>query len=230
MNRRCPSCGDIEKKDEFVKNFCPQCFSHHFQLAEVPEDVVVTRCTVCGRIKKESEWIRENKQALTEIITKKIKSQYSPIILEVFLKERAKGFDTLIDFEFNVDGAKLKKRYAVRIDFEQTQCKDCSRDTGGYYDSVVQLRFLEEVERKQRAEAVKKLQGKVKKFIRALEFRGGRLHKVEETETGIDLYTAGITPSMQASHEVCDNVKHTRKLITRKNGRDLYRHTFCLRF
>jgi nonsense-mediated mRNA decay protein 3 len=230
MNRRCPSCGDIEKKDEFVKNFCPQCFTHHFQLAEVPEEVVVTRCTVCGRIKKESEWIRENKQALTEIITKKIKSQYSPIILEVFLKERRKGFDTLVDLEFDVDDAKLKKRYAVRIDFEQTQCVDCSRDTGGYFDSIVQLRLLDEVEPKEREGKIKKLESKVKKLIRALEFRGGRLHKVEQVETGFDVYVGGITPAMQASHEVGEKVKHTRKLITRKNGKDLYRHTFCLRF
>lgn len=230
MSRRCPSCGATEQKNEFVKNFCPQCFAIHFPLAQVPEELVVTRCTVCGRIKKENEWVRENKQALTDIIANKIKSQYGAAILEVFLKERRKGFDALIDLEFEVDSRKLKKRYAVRVEFEQTQCVECSRDTGGYYDSIVQLRLFEDVERKEREEGIKKLESKVKKLIRALEFRGGRLHKVEQVETGFDVYVGGITPAMQASHEVGEKVKHTRKLITRKNGKDLYRHTFCIRF
>lgn len=230
MNRKCPSCGKSEEKSEFIKEFCSECFVKHFELAELAPVIGVVRCTVCGRIKKENEWVEENKASLSEIIKSKFKSAYIFSFSNVLLKQSRKGFTVLLDVEFQVDNKKVANQFSNQLIFEQTQCMDCSRDTGGYYDSIVQFRLLNEVQRKERQEAIAKLEPKLKKFVKTLERHGGRLHKVEETETGFDLYTAGITPSMQASHAICDNVKHTRKLIGRKKGKDLYRHTFCLRF
>ncbi|MFH1247464.1 MAG: hypothetical protein V1644_03720, partial [Candidatus Micrarchaeota archaeon] len=102
--------------------------------------------------------------------------------------------------------------------------------SGGYFDTVIQFRLLEDVERKNRDDEITKLEPKVKKFMKQLEAHSGRVHKLEKTETGFDIHAAGITPSMQTSHAICRNVRHTRKLVGRKNGKDLYRHTFCLRF
>ena len=225
MNRRCPSCGKTEEKQEFVKNFCPECFASCFPLADIPILVEVTRCTVCGRIKSGFEWVNENKQVLTAIIAAKIKSLYSPVVSEVVLRERRSGFDTRFNVDFTVDDKIIGKKCFIRIEFMQTQCVDCSRDTGGYYDTIVQLRS-----NKEREVPFDGFESKVKKVTKLVEQRGGRVMKVEEVENGFDLYVGGITPAMQASHAVGEKVKHTRKLIGRKKGKDLYRHTFCVRF
>ena len=224
MNKTCPSCGKREKDDEFVKNFCPACFAARFSITKLPEAIEINRCSVCGRIKF-IEWIEQNKRALLEIIASKLKSIYDPVITGVEFRFGRKGIDTFIEVEYNVEGKKVKKKEHTFISFEPTQCLDCSRVSGGYFDSIIQIRS-----NKDEPVEMEKLEVKAKKAMKEVEKRGGRVHKVKSVETGIDIYTAGITPSLQASHYFGEKVKHTRKLIGRKRGKDLYRHTFCIRF
>ncbi len=230
MELHCPSCGKTADSAEFIRNFCKDCFAAHFSLAEIPDVIEVQRCAVCAKVRRIDEWVTENKRVLTDIITMKIKSPYPHVIAEVRLKEGRNSFDASFPIEYNVDGVKIERHASLRLKFDQIQCIDCSREAGGYFDSVIQFRLLEEVHRKDLDAALESLEPKVKKFARQLETRGGRLHKLEKTETGFDIHAAGITPAMQASHAVCRKVKHTRKLVGKKKGKDLYRHTFCLRF
>ncbi len=230
MELRCPSCGQSADSSEFIRNFCKECFAGHFTLAVIPTVIDIGRCAVCSRIRQGDQWVSENKRVLTQIVTAKVKSQYSPRVTDIQLREGRNLFDVMLTVEYTVDGAKIERRVPIRLKFDQIQCVDCSREAGGYFDSVIQFRLLEDVERKQLAEEMTKLEPKVKKFVKQLTAHGGRVHKLERTETGFDINAAGITPAMQTSHAICRKVKHTRKLVGRKNGRDLYRHTFCLRF
>ncbi|MDP3742131.1 MAG: NMD3-related protein [Candidatus Micrarchaeota archaeon] len=230
MDLHCPSCGGVKDSGEFIRNFCKECFAAHFALAQIPPVIDIGRCAVCSRNRHGDQWVEENKRVLTAIMTGKVKSPYSPVVTDVQLREGRNLFDAVLTIQYTVDGVKIERRVSIRLKFDQIQCVDCSRESGGYFDTVVQFRLLEEVERKQLVEEMEKLEPKVKKFVKQLTAHGGRVHKLERTETGFDIHAAGITPAMQTSHAICRKVKHTRKLVGRKNGKDLYRHTFCLRF
>ncbi|MBI4406509.1 hypothetical protein HY571_01195 [Candidatus Micrarchaeota archaeon] len=223
MNKRCPSCGREEFGEEFVRNFCPDCFAKNFSLAEVPVRIEITRCTVCSKIKCGNDWLNENKKTITDVIAGKIKSSNYPVVTRVDLRESTKGFDATVCIVYRVEGREIVQNYSIRIDFQQTQCLECSRKTGGYYDAIIQVRSKD-------PGVPNQFESKLKNVGKLLEQRGGRIMKIQETKTGPDIYVAGITPAMQAAHLLGEKVKHTRKLIGRKNGKDLYRHTFCIRF
>ncbi len=224
MNRICPSCGRTENSSEFVKNFCIDCFSQHFPLLNLPNEVEVYRCQVCKRIKISKDWVEETQGALKEIVTNKLKSPYSPVITRFETKRRGSFLEVFLEVKFTVEGAEFKKRYSTFLKFERTQCFECSRQTGGFFDSIVQIRF-----HKDAMPFFEKLPPKIKKLSRFIQDRGGRVAKVEEDENGVDVFVSGITAAMQASQALSSKVIHTRKLIGRKNGKDLYRHTFCIR-
>ncbi len=225
MAKRCPSCGESEAGEKFIKNFCKYCFSKNFPLVELPEVIEISRCSVCGRIKVAHDWIDENKETLSGVISTKLKSDYSPHLTSISLRQQHTGFLTSIVIKLAVDGQVVELQRTILIKFIATQCFDCSREQGGYYDSIIQLRSAEDT-----VYPVEKMKAKLKKIERLVGERGGYVRKVEEVETGFDMFVAGITQALQASHDVCEKVKHTRKLIGRKNNKDLYRHTFCLRF
>ena len=225
MARRCPSCGKLEENQVFIKNFCKECFSSHFQLAKLPTSIEVTRCTVCGRVRIGNNWMEKNKRTLGEVLKSNFKSQYKNTLKDFELKGgRRNMFDVHFEVEFNIEGSNFVLPFTTIIKFMQTQCVDCSRESGGYYDTIVQLRSKTDAEY-----PVDQMEAKIKRLDKLIAERGGYIRKTEKTETGFDVFVAGITPAMQASHQLSDKVKHTKKLIGRKNGKDLYRHTFCVR-
>ncbi len=224
MEKTCPSCGAKERASEFVKNFCEKCFTANFPLSVLPDTLEIARCSVCGRIKF-IDWIKENGRSLLEIIASKLKSNYNPVIVDVHFKGRRNAFDVSLTVNYTVEGKKIEQKEKTAIIFKQTQCFDCSRETGGYYDSIIQLRFKEET-----PVEIEKLEAKLKRLEKLLVERGGRINKIETTKTGLDVFVSGITPAMQASNLIGDKVLHTRKLVGKKKGKDLFRHTFCIRF
>ncbi len=222
--RKCPSCGKSDEEEQFIKTFCKPCYVAHFNLAELPTEIEISRCAVCGRVKIGHDWVEENKKAIKEVVEQKLKSTHEFQFLSFELRGRQNAFDATLAVLFSIGSEEIELNFTTLVKFVQTQCQDCSKKHGGYYDSIIQVRSKEE-----RVYSIEKMEAKVKKIEKLVVRRGGWIRKVEKTETGYDVLVAGITPAMQSSHDVCDQVKHTRKLIGRKNGKDLYRHTFCLR-
>lgn len=225
MKHKCPSCGKPEENSEFINNFCRACFTAHFTIAKLPTRIEITRCAVCGMIKNANAWEEENKKSISEIVTRNLKSNSPFKIKDVQLRGgQRNAFNTNLEVEFEINGKKITRQLFTVVKFDQTQCINCSREQGGYYDTIIQLRSGTE-----QPIPIETLNSKTKKLDKLIRYRGGYVRKTEETAGGLDVYVSGITPSMQAAHAIGDTVKHTRKLIGRKNGKDLYRHTFCVR-
>lgn len=119
---------------------------------------------------------------------------------EIFLERMKKKFGK--DF-------KIKTNYFI--------CRNCSRESGGYYESILQLRgdfsenIVEFIEEKIREES----------FCR-----------IEEVKNGFDFYVG----SKSVANKVAEilrrkgfEIKKSYKIVTRKDGRDVYRTTILAR-
>ncbi len=239
-SKHCPSCGKVEQNGEFIRNFCPDCFAQRHQLYKLPPEITAKRCAVCGKVFRFTTWQEENKQLLTEIVESKLKSLNSAKIIEIKFQSsyRKNCFDVRLTIEATVDGEKIKQNDKTTLCFEQTQCLICSREAGGFYDSIIQLRpAIEKGEElnKEKLESMEKIANQLVRLIEKGKTRigwgqgGGRVTKITKDKRGFDIFVAGINNSLSATKKVSDDVTHTRKLVGRKDGKDLFRHTFCAR-
>jgi nonsense-mediated mRNA decay protein 3 len=114
-------------------------------------------------------------------------------------------------------------------------CPDCSRKSGRYYTSIIQLRG----EAEGRAERAVELRARLERIWGQL-LREARpdtrkaLSWTEELPEGWDCYFTETLPARSlaklAKQRYGIPIKESSSLAGRKNGQEVYRVTFCLRF
>ena len=129
------------------------------------------------------------------------------------------------DVEIEVTGllkGKVKKteKLETKIEIRKRLCKICGKVKGGYYEAIIQIRS-------DKKETVKEA---LKIVTKGIEKEGGLITKIEE-KNGIDIY---FTPKKIINKVIrkLPQVKEMKKsytLVTRKDGKNLYRNTILVR-
>jgi NMD protein affecting ribosome stability and mRNA decay len=122
----------------------------------------------------------------------------------------------------NVGGWRSKSSEALRkagaqITFVPQLCTDCSRRSGGYFEAIIQLRGSAEKTAKARDALVARIEER--SFV----------SKVEQLREGVDVYAGSRKAALEALREM--RLKHgtSAKLFGVKDGRRVYRFTYCVR-
>jgi nonsense-mediated mRNA decay protein 3 len=135
--------------------------------------------------------------------------------------------------EINVSGAgESYKSFDVDVRVNRATCDRCSRISGGYYESKVQVRANHR--RPERTE-----------LDRALEIAGITIDLVQKTERlafiaktiwlreGLDLYIGSVKAAKRIARallrEMGGTLSDSAKLTGRRDGKDVYRVTFLVR-
>lgn len=111
----------------------------------------------------------------------------------------------------------LLREAGAQVRFVPQLCVDCSRRSGGYFEAIIQLRGSAENTAKARDELVERME------------RGSFVSKVEQLREGVDIYAGSRKEALAALREM--RLKHTSaaKLFGVKDGRRVYRFTYCVR-
>ncbi len=115
-------------------------------------------------------------------------------------------------------GKEFEYTFPLQVKIEKVLCPSCSREHGGYYEAVFQLRGDRYKQRKLANEFIRYARGKT--FIT----------KTDEKKEGMDIYVGSSKVLIQflADKRIKD-YKLSRKLHTQKEGKRLYRITIALR-
>ena len=116
-------------------------------------------------------------------------------------------------------GSKKQKEesHEIKLKVNKIVCPDCSRKFGDYYESILQLR------------------GKPDAMMDFLsdKLADRNIYKVENVKNGIDIYLddSHVAENMSKLLKKRFNakVKKSFRLVTRKQGKDIYRTTFVVR-
>ena len=209
MDKICPRCGASSAEKKFHGSFCVNCSVERIEI-QVPSKIVFERCKSCGKIWLR-DWVEEDRGELEKFIISKCKGDFERARLERIDEEHAELVFVVHQGDF------FEVRRSLLVEFKPVTCKECSRQHGGYYEAILQVRGKPE-----------KVQGALKKLNRLLK-RDTFIVREEELKEGVDLYVG----SRQAlSHALAHyNYKPTvsNKLAGLKEGKKLYRTTFCVR-
>ena len=206
----CFVCG--KNTEKLIEGYCEECYNKKFRLLIVPKEITVKVCSKCNRIKYGNVW---RDIEVEEILKDKIKI----LGKNVDLKIRREDNIIHIDARGFLKNSKKPKeeKYDIRLKTNKVVCTDCSRRFGDYYEAILQLR------------------GDTDGAIEFLtdNLSGESIYKIERVKNGIDVYLVDSHTANNVSKQLRKRfnakTKKSFKLVTRKQGKDIYRSVFVVR-
>lgn len=233
----CVVCGRTGLPIE--EGVCADCFAKTHPLITVDPHAKVVLCPTCGSRMVGSHWERSGSSTLLvpEDLTPLLRTHPEVGIRRVAWEET--GLNPLVrelravaDVRFRDTERKVAVEFQVRI--EHRTCPDCSRKTGHFFTAIIQLRGPEGrhvgAHREDR-ERLHRLWDRELPEARA-EWRKA-LSWEERLPEGWDFYLVD-TVSARAlarwlKRRLGATLTESPTLYGRKDGRDIFRVTFCLR-
>jgi 60S ribosomal export protein NMD3 len=234
----CVVCG--RTGGPLVEGVCAECASARVELIAMPEHVEVVICPGCGARYAHRHWERTGEPPL---VTSTDLAPFLRIHPEVGVRSirweergatatvRSMAGDARVSFR----GVERHVPLAVDVRLQSRNCLECSRKSGHYYTAVVQLRGPTERLSEKPRELKARLERRWSEILREArpDWRKA-ISWEEERPEGWNIY---FTESL-AARSIARFVKQrygirpveSASLFGRKDGRDVYRVTFCLRF
>lgn len=214
MKKFCYVCG--KQTDHLFDGLCSDCFAKRITLVELPKKIEIIKCSKCPFVKFNNKWQTLN---IEEIIKTKLKAHGDIKKTSVELKDKIATVHVSGSFK---DISK-EESHDVRIHFNKIMCPNCTRLFGGYYEAIIQLRG--------------DFNQKTLSFIADSAERFAKdqfgFYRVKEVKEGLDLYFG----STSIANKIADalkpfkpEIKRSFKLVTRKDGKDIYRTVISVRF
>lgn len=224
LSKFCPVCGEeTNKLYGDGKKYCRNCYPKKVDLLEVPKNVEIELCSVCGRMKKHGEWLE--KYTIQEQLAEKY-AKFSKENIEMELQYWEEDEETHVKVHAYKEGNKIKGEYNSKVEFKQQQCQQCSKFEGGYYKVKIQLRGKKELKpiADQIADKAAEITNKNRKDF---------LSNIEKTDHGYDFYLSTermakqILNMLKTKHN--PEVKRSYELIGEQDGQEVYRNIISVR-
>lgn len=233
----CVLCG---RSDQALEDgLCADCFARKNPLVGVPAHPRVVLCPTCGARKLGQHWEGSGRSTLlgADDLTPLLEPARAVAIREVRWTEV--GGDTMrreLEGEVRARFRGTEHVLGVRltVQLEHRTCPECSRRSGHYYTSIIQMRSAEGGPRESARERRERLDRAFHSVVRRArpDVRKALSWQTELPE-GIDYF---LTDTLSARalarlgrQLLGGTVTESASLYGRKDGRELYRVTFCLR-
>ena len=236
MNKFCVKCG---KEEDLVNEFCRDCFKEENTLLKHFKEVKIIICNECGNYLYKNSWKNKEDNELEKniekiaaklfkkkmILNEEGKLENLKIKVEVPKKLKVANKNIVnITLDINVVGSikdvKVEEDYEVPTKVEFSTCNNCKKKAGRYFEAKLQIRPKND---------------KILRFVEEYcENRGNLfISKVEEDKNGYDVYLSSQKEARSLGNllkrKFGGEVKESKKLFGRKDGRDVYRATVAFR-
>jgi len=234
----CVVCGATGRP--LVDGLCSECAADRTTLLSAPKRGTVTVCPTCGARQVGSHWERAG---TSHLLTGEDLNPFLDIHSEAGVRtirwEETGATATVRQY---VGRAKVVFRGATRdvevplsVRLISRSCPECSRKSGRYFTAILQLRASLEGPSERSVELRARLDRQWTALLREArpDWRQALSWK-EELPEGWDCYFTETIPARSiarlAKQRFGASLKESASLFGRKDGRDVYRVTFCLRF
>ncbi|WP_094228339.1 60S ribosomal export protein NMD3 [Methanolobus psychrotolerans] len=232
----CPKCGNETPK--LFQGRCKNCFLETFTLAEIAPVLHTKICSSCGARNVKSKWV--NVGSLKDVVVQAAEDALFVHELaeniEVYVQPR-EATPYLFKVHIEADAILLDEMFHQDLETEirviRESCDMCSRISGGYFESIMQIRATNRIPGDE--EKIKCI-NIVNDVLERMRNKGDRLAFISNTaeiKEGTDLYLG----SSNAGRHICKEIvsrlggsfTESATLQGRKDGKDVYRVTFSLR-
>ncbi len=234
----CVVCGATGRP--LVDGLCSECAADRAVLVAAPRHGTVTICPHCGAREVRAHWERAG---TSRALDAEDLAPFLEIHPEVGIRQiRWEETEATANVRKLVGRASVVFRGARRdVDVPLTvrvvsrSCPECSRKSGRYYTAIVQLRGDAGRSNERPPALRRRLDGRWSEILREARPEWRRaLSWREELPEGWDCYFTETLPARAiarlAKQRFGASLKESASLFGRKDGHDVYRVTFCVRF
>lgn len=234
----CPACGKDVNIYDTIDGICVDCFIKNADLIEYHENEEVVICRRCGAF-YDREWKNSvnEEDAVLRYLSSRIKTSNKLDKQDIDMTtERMDSNRIRVDGVLNgeIKGRPIEKKFSCIVHIRYSVCDSCSRISGGYYESILQIRTDKRALDYRVKQDIRKIVNDY--VIKRYEAGDKRsfITKIEELDEGIDFYLG----SKSVSKQICNTIRlkyggeiqRSSKLVGMDDGRNLYRITYSLRF
>jgi nonsense-mediated mRNA decay protein 3 len=234
----CVVCGATDRP--LVDGVCAECAADRTTLLSAPKRAVVTVCPHCGAREVSAHWERAGS---SPVLTSEDLTPFLEVPPEVGVR-RVQWDETSVTATVREFVGRARVRFrGIERDVEvplsvrtvHKSCPECSRRSGRYYTATLQLRGPAEGRPEKAIPLRARLEGEWTRLVREMrpDWRKAVSWREELPEGWNCFFTdtlAARAVAKLAKQKFGASVKESSSLVGRKNGQDLYRVTFCLRF
>jgi nonsense-mediated mRNA decay protein 3 len=229
----CVECG----KEEIYKNgICLECYVKNTQFTYGPEIIDISACSLCLSYKHKNNWFDES---LDDAITRQIKelftfsNELNEIKIDLMYDDTKKNFDCSIEITGVINDKKILEKHVVAVRIKKTVCDVCSKQSGGYYEAVLQIRAENRTPSKKELTLINET---VESVVNEYHSKGNRSLFITDTAKergGIDYYISEkgsaytIAKKIQEKHGGI--IKQSSTNIGMKDSRQIFRMTYLIR-
>lgn len=230
----CVECG---KEDPIFKNgVCASCYVKSTIFTQGPQVISLTVCPKCGGHKFRNLW---HDDSLDDTILREIKNQYTvlPELNQVSYSLTCDPvdiqFECVVTISGMVVGHSVVESHHVQIRTTKVVCDVCSKQFGGYYEGILQIRATD---RKLSEEELSLIDDQITHFVSSERMKGNRalfISDVAEEHGGLDYYLSergmayGFAKKLKSRFG--GELKQSSSLVGMKEGREVTRVTVVLR-
>jgi len=229
--RRCPVCGKSIKGN---LEMCPECYAERREVFWLDNIIELVKCPRCEFFKIRGRWKDiPFEDALVEAVYASLRVIPEFKVEDVFISPLARGEvgKYAVRLDGSLDGEFVSVEKIVDVRVKREVCKRCSREAGGYYESIVQIRAESREISEEELKVVRDIIGRV--LEREKENQKAFISKIVERREGIDYYFGDRNIGKKISRLIADElggkIIESKKIHTRRDGQDVYRFTYAVR-
>ncbi len=224
---KCASCG---RDSEY--SVCGRCLAERVEIIFHPPVIEITKCSRCGDFRLDKWTPATLEEAVEHHLFRNLSIHeefqvddihFEPVGDEIG-RYRLYVSGMLRDYHVTREGT-----FEVRL--RKVACERCSRQAGGYYEAILQIRADRRELRDDEIERISEIVENA--IVRERNNPMAFISKIEVRKEGIDIYLGdknlGQKLSRIISRETGAETKESSKIAGREDGRDFHRFTYLVR-
>jgi len=193
-------------------------------------------CVHCNSYKFKNTWTNEILSDVLKRLIKnnfKISNELEKIDIHTECKEKKDGLSCKVLISGLIDGQEINEEHIIHVRLKRSVCDVCSKQSGGYYESIVQIRQERTKLTKDEMDDIITIVNSTVEDLRAKGNRALFITDMGEEHGGLDFYlserNAGLVIAKKIQSQYGGEIKQSSKSAGMKDSRELYRVTYLIR-
>ena len=231
----CVECG---REDELIGSLCKECYSKKHSLVTLADHVDLTLCAHCSAMESDKGWkdVGSVRDAVEAAVKQSLDLSKGVRVTDVNVRISEKDERNLqaeVDLLLSVEDKEFERKLVTIVRLKRGSCPECSKQQGRYYEAILQVRGPgKSLPERTEAEVDKFVKDRVSSMRKSS--REVFLSKVDRVKGGLDFYFSTTPAARSIAREIessmCAEYKESSSLWGRRDGKEIYRMTFMVRF